>query len=43
MVNFLDLNVSLKNGAIITDLYVQPRDGHQYLYYKSSYLEHIKN
>ena len=42
-VNFLDLNVSLRNGAISTDLYVKPTDGHQYLYYKSSHPEHIKN
>ena len=43
MVNFLDLNVSLRNGAISTDLYVKPTDGHQYLHYKSFHPEHIKN
>ena len=43
MVNFLDLNVSLRNGAVSTDLYVKPTDGHQYLYYKSFHPEHIKN
>ena len=43
MVNFLDLNVSLRNGAISTDLYVKPTDGHQYLHYKSSHSEHLKN
>ena len=42
-VNFLDLNVSLRNGAISTDLYVKPTDGHQYLHCKSSHPEHIKN
>ena len=42
-VNVLDLNVSLRNGAISTDLYVKPTDGHQYLHYKSSHPEHIKN
>ena len=42
-VNFLDLNVNLRNGAISTDLYVKPTDGHQYLHYKSSHPEHIKN
>ena len=28
IVNFVDLNVCIKNGAIITDLYVKPTDGH---------------
>ena len=41
-VYFLDLNLSLRNGAISTDLYVKPKDGHQYLHYKSSHPEHIK-
>ena len=36
-VNFLDLNVSIRNGAISTDLYIKPTDGHQYLDYKSSH------
>ena len=40
-VNFLDLNVSIRNGAISTDLYFQPTVGHQYLHYKSSHPEHI--
>ena len=38
-VNFLDLNLSLKNGAIFTDLHVKPTDGH----YKSSHLSQTKN
>ena len=42
-VNSLDLNVSLRNDAIETDLYVKSTDGHQYLHYKSSHPEHIKN
>ena len=42
-VNFLDLNVSIRNGAISTDLYIKPTDGHQYLHYKSPHPEHIKN
>ena len=42
-VNFLDLNVSLRNGAIHTDLYIKPTDGHQYLHYQSSHPLHIKN
>ena len=31
-VNFLDLNVRLRNGTISTDLYPKPVDGHQYLH-----------
>ena len=42
-VNFLNLNVSLKNGAISTDLYAKSTNGHKYLHYKSSHPEHIKN
>ena len=42
-VNFLDLNVSRRNGGISTDLYIKPTVGHQYLHYKSSHPEHIKN
>ena len=42
-VNFLDLDVSLRNGEFSTDLYVKPTDEHQYLHYKSSHPEHIKN
>ena len=42
MVNFLDLNVSLRNGAISAYLYVKPTDGHQYLHCKSSHSEQIK-
>ena len=34
-VNFLDINVSLKDGAIFT--------GHQFLHYKSSHPNHINN
>ena len=32
-----------RNGAISTDLFVKPTDGHQYLHYRSSHPEHIKN
>ena len=39
---FLDLNVSLRNGAIHTDLFIKPADGHQYLHYQSSHPLHIK-
>ena len=41
-VNFLDLNVNLRNEAIHTDLYIEPTNGHQYLYYQSSHPLHIK-
>ena len=41
-VNFLDLNVSLWNGAISADLYVKPTNRHQYLHCKSSHSEQIK-
>ena len=41
-VNFLDLNVSLRDVAIHTDLYIKPTDGHQYLHYQSSHPHHIK-
>ena len=40
---FLDLNVSLRNGALNTDLYIKPTDGHQYLHFQSSHPLHIKN
>ena len=42
-VHFLDLNVSLRNDAIHTDLYIEPKVGHQYLHYQSSQPLHIKN
>ena len=42
-VNLLDLNVTIKNGAVSTDLYIKPTNGHQCLHYKSSHPEHIKS
>ena len=42
-VHFLDLNVSLKGGAIFTDLHIKPAGGHQLLNYKSCHSSHIKN
>ena len=42
-IDFLDLNVSLKDGAIFTDLHIKPTDGHQFLHYKSSHSSHIKS
>ena len=41
-VNFLDLNVSLRNRAIHTDLYIKPTDSDKYLHYQSSHPLHIK-
>ena len=41
-VNFLNLNVSLKDGAIHTDLYIKPTDDHQHLNCQSSHPHHIK-
>ena len=39
---FLDLNVSLKNGVISTDLHTKTTDCHQYLHFSSSHPDHIK-
>ena len=41
-VDFLDPNVSLRNGAIHTDLYIKPTDRHHYLHYQYSHPLHIK-
>ena len=41
-VNFLNLNVSLRDGAIYTDLYIKPIQGHQYPHYHSSHPYHIQ-
>ena len=40
--NFLDLNASSRNGAIHTNVYTRPTDGHQYFHYQSSHPLHIK-
>lgn len=40
--NFLDLNLSLRNSAIHTELYFKPRNGYQYLYSYSSHPIHTK-
>ena len=39
---FLDVNVSLKDGNIKTDLYTKPTDKHQYLLHSSCHPLHIK-
>ena len=42
-VAFLDLNVSLENGCITTDLYTKSTDYYQYLHCSSAHPDHIKN
>ena len=41
-VAILDLNVSLENGSVTTDLHTKSTDCHQYLHYSSSHPDHIK-
>ena len=41
-VNFLDVKVTIKDGKIITDLYVKPTDTHQYLDSSSCHPYHYK-
>ena len=41
-VNFLDVKVLMKDGKIITDLYVKPTDTHQYLESSSCHPYHFK-
>ena len=41
-VNFLNLNVSLRDRAIYADLYIKPIQGHQYPHYHSSHPHHIQ-
>ena len=41
-INFLDVVIKIKYSRIITDLYWKPTDGHQYLYYDSCDVDHIK-
>ena len=41
-VNFLDAKVILKDGKIITDLYVKPTDTHQYIDSSSCQIYHCK-
>ena len=42
-INFLDVTVSLIEGAIETDLYVKPTDSHQYLQSSSYHPFHCEN
>ena len=41
-VNFLDVKVIMKDGKIITDLYVKPTETHQYLDSSSCHPYHCK-
>ena len=41
-VNFLDVQVSLKHGTFVTDLYVKPTDTHQFLHPSSCHPYHCK-
>ena len=41
-VSFLDLQVDIVHGKLITSLLVKPTDQHQYLHYSSSHPEHTK-
>ena len=43
IVAILDLNVSLENGSVTTDLHTKSTDYHQYLQYGSTHLDYIKN
>ena len=40
---FLDIQVSIQNNKISTDIYYKATDSHQYLYYKSCHPRHTKN
>ena len=41
-INFLDVNVRLVEGELMTDLFVKPTDTHQFLDPNSSHLYHCK-
>ena len=41
-VAFLDLNASLENGSVTTDLHTKSTNCHQYLHCSFSHLDHIK-
>ena len=41
-INFLDVNINLSNGHLMTNMYFNPTDCHQYLDYSSSRPNHIK-
>ena len=41
-INYLDVNINLFSGHLMTNMYVEPTDRHQYLDYSSSQPNHIK-
>ena len=41
-INFLDLNVSIRESQLVTDLYFKETDRHQYLHFQSSHPDYIK-
>lgn len=41
-VNFLDVNVTVSEGKLITKLYRKPTDKQQYLHFQSSHVKHCK-
>ena len=41
-IKFLDVNINLSNGHLMTNVYVKPTDPHPYLDYSSSLPNHIK-
>ena len=41
-INFLDININLSNGHLMTNMYVKPTNCHQYLDYSLSRPNHIK-
>ena len=41
-INFLDFNINLSNGHLMTNMYVTHTDCYQYLDYSSSHPNHIK-
>ena len=41
-INFLDININLSNGHLMTNMYVKPTNCHQCLDYSSSHPNHIK-
>ena len=42
-VAFLDLNISLENGSVTTDLHTESTNCHQYLHCSSSHPYHLNN
>ena len=41
-INFLDVNINLSKGHLMTNMYLKPTDCYQYLDYSSSHPNHIK-